>query len=133
MKEVLLDTDTISFFLKGNSNVAKKMDDHFIHFGYLNLSVVTYYEIMNGLLFRDAKRQMKDFKKFTQNTRILPLTVEIATVAAEIYAALRTNNQMIGHTDVIIGATAIHYDFPIVTNNQNHFNRIQGLGLENWI
>jgi tRNA(fMet)-specific endonuclease VapC len=133
MKEVLLDTDTISFFLKGSPNVAKKVDEHFMYFGYLNLSVVTYYEIMNGLLFRDAKRQMKDFQVFIQNTRILPLTVEIANLAAEVYADLRRNNQMIGHTDVIIGATALHYDFPIVTNNQNHFNRIPGLGLENWV
>ncbi|MFN4254304.1 MAG: type II toxin-antitoxin system VapC family toxin [Saprospiraceae bacterium] len=133
MKECLLDTDTISFFIKGNPNVALRMEQYFDHFGYLNLSVVTYYEIKNGLLFRDAHRQLTDFEAFVQDCQILPVTTEIADLAAETYAALRRQNQIIGHTDVLIAATALHHSFAVVTNNQNHFQRIPGLPLDNWV
>lgn len=64
MNECLLDTDTISFFIKGNPNVVRQMEAYFNHFGQLNMSVISYYEIKNGLLFRDAHSQMKDFDKF---------------------------------------------------------------------
>ncbi len=97
------------------------------------MSVVTYYEIMHGLLFKDAKKQLKAFQIFVNDCRILPLTTEIADISAVIYADLRRKNQIIGHTDVLIGATALHHDLKVVTNNQNHFTRIPNLELDNWI
>ncbi len=133
MKEALLDTDTISFFLKGNSKVVKKMDSHFNYFGYWNMSVITYYEIMNGLIYKDAKQQIKAFEIFKSQSQIFPLNIEIADLGAEIYSNLRRSSQMIGHNDVLIGASAIHHNFVMVTNNLNHFNRIPGLELENWM
>ena len=133
MREALLDSDTISFHLKGFFNVIGQIEAHYQHFGYLNMSVVTYYEISHGLLFKDARKQMKAFETFVKDCRILPLTTEIADIAAAIYADLRRNNQMIGHTDVLIGATALHHDLKVVTNNQNHFRRIPNLELDNWV
>ena len=133
MKEPLLDTDTISFFLKGFSNVVRQMEATFQQLGYLKVSVVTYYEVRNGLLFKDAKKQMNDFQKLMQSCQVLPVTLEIAELAANIYADLRRNNQIIGHTDVLIGATALYHDLKIVTNNQAHFSRIPNLELDNWI
>jgi len=133
MIECLLDTDTISFFIKGNPNVVRRMEEYFDHFGYLNVSVITYYEIKNGLLFRDAHRQMKDFEAFVQDCRILPVTSEIADLAAGTFAELRRQNLIISHTDVLIACTALHHSLAVVTNNQNHFQGISGLQLQHWI
>lgn len=132
MKDCLLDTDTVSFFLKGVPQVKVQFDMVYATQGYYNISIMTYYEIMNGLIFKDAKRQLESFENFTKLCRILPLTIEIAQLAAIIYADLRRKNQMIGHSDVLIGATALHYDLMVVTNNQGHFQRIPGLVLDNW-
>jgi len=35
--------------------------------------------------------------------------------------------------DLIIGATALHEDLILVTDNVKHFSRIPGLRIENWI
>lgn len=133
MKEVLLDTDTVSFFLKGIPQVKSKFYDAYDAQGYYNISIMTYYEIMNGLLFKDARRQLQSFEGFSALCRILPITVEIALIAAATYADLRRKNLMIGHADVLIAATALHYDLQVVTNNQAHFQRIEGLELDNWV
>lgn len=133
MKIPLLDTDTISFYLKGNANVAKHVDEAYQRDGCLRLSIVTYYEIMNGLLFKNARKQMESFSEMMAYCQIILLDTAVADLAAEIYAELRRNNQMIGHTDVLIGATAIHHNMVIVTNNQAHFSRIPGLDLDNWV
>lgn len=133
MKEPLLDTDTLSFYLKGYPNVVSRLNFVFDQFGHLNISVITYYEILNGLLFKDAQRQLKSFQQLLQNCQIIPFDTGVAELAAIIYADLRKTNQMIGHTDVMIGATAILHDMVLVTNNQDHFRRIANLDLENWV
>jgi len=40
MKTPLLDTDTISFFLKGNVTVARQVNEAYQQEGYLNVSVI---------------------------------------------------------------------------------------------
>ena len=72
MTASLLDTDTISYFIKGNTKVASRLEEYFDHFGFLNISVITYYEIKNGLLFRDAHRQMKDFEVLFRIAKCCP-------------------------------------------------------------
>ena len=63
---------------------------------------------------------------------MLPVTTEIADIAAVTFADLRRQNLAIGHTDILIASTAIHHSLTVVTNNQNHFLRIPGLQLDNW-
>ncbi|WP_373551774.1 hypothetical protein [Haliscomenobacter sp.] len=54
MKDYLLDTDTVSFFLKGVPQVKVQFDIVYATQGYYNIGIMTYYEIMNGLIFKDA-------------------------------------------------------------------------------
>jgi tRNA(fMet)-specific endonuclease VapC len=50
MNKALLDTDTLSYFLKGDPVVVKNAIDYLAHFNILEISIITYYEIMSGLL-----------------------------------------------------------------------------------
>lgn len=132
MNQALLDSDTLSFYFKGNPKVIQKIDGYLAAYGFVHISVITFYEILNGLLFKDARAQLQRFQQFVQLNQILPVNVVVAEVAAKIYADLRRSNQMIGHNDVLIGATAIENDLTLITNNINHFSRIPGLSLDNW-
>jgi len=55
----MLDTDILSEFMRGNPKVIAHVDAYLKEHGFINLSIITYYEILNGLLYRDAKRQLK--------------------------------------------------------------------------
>lgn len=132
MKQALLDSDTLSFFFKGNQKVIQKIDAYLVVNGFIHLSVITYYEVLNGLLFKDAHAQLQRFQQFVQLNQVLPVNLTIATSGAKIFADLRKINQIIGHNDVLIGATALEYDLTVVTNNVNHFSRIPGLSIDNW-
>ena len=94
--------------------------------------MVTYYEVLNGLYFKDASNQMAQFEKFVKLNKVLPLTNEIAKASAKIYADLRKKGQTVGHNDVLIAGTAIIYDLTLITNNVSHFSRISGLDIDNW-
>ncbi len=132
MKQAIIDTDTLSYFFRKNPAVMAKLDKYLQEFGFVNISTVTYYEVLNGLYFKDAKNQLVLFEKFVEDNEILPLTAEVAQKAAAIYADLRKKGQIIGHNDVMIAGTAMVNDMTLISNNTNHFGRIEGLDLENW-
>lgn len=132
MKPAIIDTDTTSYFFRNNANVVAKLDEYLQAHGFVYLSVVTYYEVLNGLYFKDANNQMVQFEKFVKLSQVLPLTNEIAKKSATIYAELRKRGQIIGHNDVLIAGTAIVNDLTLITNNVRHFSRISGLDIDNW-
>ena len=57
----------------------------------------------------------------------------MAKTAATIQADLRKNGNEIGHTDTLIAGIAIISELQLITNNTDHFNRIKGLELDNWM
>ena len=132
MKPALLDTDILSEFLRGNSKVTSKVTEHLEEYGLINFSIITYYEILNGLLYKDAKKQLKKFTEFVELNKVLPMTMRTAKIAAEIYADLRKKGREIGHTDTLIAGIAIANDLQLITNNTDHFKRVKGLEIDNW-
>ena len=66
----------------------------------------------------------------------VPLTKIPAYSSFKDYGELRCNlehkGQRIDQFDLLIGATAIHHGMTLVTSNLKHFERIEGLNIENW-
>ena len=133
MRESLLDTDILSEFLRGRPNVILHVDNYLCEFGFLSLSIITYYEILNGLLYKDAKKQLPKFFAFIELNKVLPLTITAAKKAAEIHSDLRKKGIEIGHADTLIAGIALVNNLNLVTNNTEHFKRIRGLKTENWL
>ena len=132
MKSAMLDTDILSEFLRGNPKVINKVDEHLKEFGFINLSIITYYEILNGLLYKDAKKQLSKFENFVELNKVIPMTLRTAKIAATIQADLRKKGAEIGHTGTIIAGIAIASNVQLITNNTDHFKRIKGLEIANW-
>ena len=133
MKPALIDTDILSEFLRGAPKVVENVEKYLQSYDALNFSIITYYEIFNGLLYKDAKKQLKKFTDFSDLNKILPLTISAAKQAAEIYAELRKKGQPIGHTDCLIASIALTNGLQLVTNNTDHINRVKGLDIVNWL
>ncbi len=125
MKPVLVDTDILSEFLRGTPKVIENIERYLRSYDAINFTIITYYEILNGLLYKDAKKQLKKFTDFANLNKILPLTIRGATQAAEIYADLKKTGQPIGHTDCLIAGIALTNGLQLVTNNTDHFKRVK--------
>ena len=132
MKLALLDTDILSYYLKGNSTVQLSISKYLARHEVLNISIITYYEILSGLTYKKATRQIDAFRSFAKECNIINLSNEITERGADIYGDLRRNGFTIGHSDILIAATAISYDFVLITNNQKHYKPIINLKLDNW-
>ena len=132
MNRAVIDTDILSYYLKGDPDVVKKFEQYLDQYEILEISIITYYEITSGLLAKNALKQLNTFEEFISENLILPLTEKSAKISAEIYAILRQSGNTIDDIDLLIAGIAIENEMTLVTNNDSHFDRIPNLKTENW-
>ena len=81
---------------------------------------------------KNRDRNLDALKDFIIPFEILPWTVNEASVAGEVRATLEKLGTPIGPFDTQIAAHALFLDLILVTNNEQEFNRIPGLKIDNW-
>jgi tRNA(fMet)-specific endonuclease VapC len=69
------------------------------------------------------------FRGFIAPFRVIPVTEPIAVQFVEIRALLTRQGELISDFDMLIGATALHYNLTVLTFNLRHFSRIPDLNL----
>jgi tRNA(fMet)-specific endonuclease VapC len=130
---VLLDTDILSAVLRRDPTVVARARDYLRTHQRFAFSIITRYEILRGLKARRATKQQVAFDRFCAANTILSLSDAIVIQATEIYADLYQRGELIGDADILIAATAIVDGRRLVTNNERHFERIEGLNIDNWL
>jgi tRNA(fMet)-specific endonuclease VapC len=128
----LVHTDVLSFYLKQDPQIVRSVNKYLDLFDQLNISLVTYYEIIGGLKFKKARRQLKLFEDFVRNHRVIGVTKKSALISGGIYASLRQRGVLMDASDTLIAGTAIEHNLSLVTNNKRHFDLIDGLKTDNW-
>ena len=131
--KLLLDTDMLSAIMRNNAAAVSKARAYLAEHERLSFSMITRYEILRGLKAKRAARQAEAFERFCASSEVLYLTDADIVKAAEIYADLRSRGALVGDADILIAATALVSGAGLVTNNEDHFNRIDGLRVENWL
>jgi tRNA(fMet)-specific endonuclease VapC len=134
MKECLLDTDIVSYYLKGNEIVQKKVEEYLYtgEFVRLTISEITYFEILAGLEYRKASKQIRIFESFANKCNIARLSIAAIRISAQAYGKLRQKGIIIGTPDLLIAGIAIENGYVLVTNNEKHFQAIDSLIIANW-
>jgi len=132
MPLTLVDTDILSMFLKGQPQVVARFDAYLQHYDQINLSLITYYEILSGLKHHDATKRLTSFLQFCEANIIIPLTQPAVNISAELYAELRLKGTPVDDIDLLIAGTALAHDMVLATHNVKHFGRITQLQIEDW-
>jgi tRNA(fMet)-specific endonuclease VapC len=132
MDRVLIDTDILSYYLKGDKVVVENFEKYLQHFDIIEISLITYYEIVGGLLAKNAIKQLNVFEEFVTENLVIPMTEKSARISGELYSKLRVSGSIVDDVDLFIAGIAIENDMVLITNNVSHFNRIPGLRIENW-
>lgn len=91
-----------------------------------HLSAISIYEIELGA-YRSGRSS--DIDGLQKSFIVLPFTKENAMRAARLDVDLIRQNLQIGIKDTIIAATRLVHNFPLLTVNIRHFDRIDGLHL----
>jgi len=95
------------------------------------LSAVTPVELTHGIYraktAADRERRESFVEELFQAVAVHPLTLELARLAGRIHGEQMAQGVSIDFPDLIIGATALHLGFDVVTVNVRHFQAIPGL------
>ena len=90
------------------------------------LSVISVLEFLEGYEHSaDGERFLVPFPR-------LEVTTKVVRIGSRIRRDLRQRGEMIGDFDILIAATALDADRPLVTDNVRHFERIEGLIVEKY-
>ena len=76
-------------------------------------------------------KNLQTLNNFLTGVKILPVFHSLDLYAKE-KARLRKAGTPIDDFDLLIGVTSVTHNLTMVTNNTDHFKRINGIDLEDW-
>jgi tRNA(fMet)-specific endonuclease VapC len=132
MTSFTLDTNIIIYLLRGNEALSLKICNEIQAGNKILLNPVSYYEILRGLFITGNTSKLESFIKFCDFFDTLSITKNTFFIAAQIYASLKMNKSSIEDADILIAALCKENNLVLVTNNEKHFNQIDGLPIINW-
>lgn len=124
-----LDTNVIAEVLKGNKVVLENMRLALSQGNTVTLNSICYYEAKRVLIETLYQRKRSVFDALVERHGVLTLNQTVLDQAAMIYNTLRQEGLLIEDADILVAASAMVYEATLVTNNTQHFKRIQGLML----
>ena len=97
------------------------------------MSAITVSALLVGVHRADSTERRSKREAFVEavleQVPIVPFDTLVARVHALLWAQLAAVGQMIGAHDLLIAATAVAYDYTILTINVRDFERVPGLKL----
>lgn len=95
------------------------------------LAAITASELLHGVFRADTAKRRKAREEFVEDilARIETIDFDLAIARrhAELWAGLERAGEPIGAYDMLIAATALHYDHAVATLNAAEFRRVRGL------
>jgi tRNA(fMet)-specific endonuclease VapC len=126
----LLDTDSVSYALRGHGQVATRIREH--KPSEIRISAITLAELRYGADRKGSKRLHRLIDGFVSDVEAVPFDAAAAAEYGRISALLIKRGSQIGQFDVLIAAHAIALGYTLVSNNVRLFSRVTGLTIENW-
>jgi tRNA(fMet)-specific endonuclease VapC len=127
----LLDTDSVSYALRGQGRGAEQILAH--RPSELGLSAITLAELRFGADRRGSRRLHRLIDAFVGDVAVVPFDGEAADRFGTVAAALVSKGTPIGALDTMIAAHALQLGLTLVTHNTKHFRRVRGLKVADWV
>jgi predicted nucleic acid-binding protein len=124
----LLDSDWVIYALAGRSRALSVLER--LSSRHIGVSVITLGEVyQQAFESTNPDAYLATYRGFIAAFQVIPVTEPIAMQFAEIRALLTRRGELISDFDMLIAATALHYNLTVLTFNLKHFSRIPDLAL----
>ncbi len=99
----------------------------------IGLSVVTVAELVHGAYRTKSQAQQEHrlefIERLARDVPVHPMTLDIARMVGRIEGQQAAQGFQLAFEDLVIGATALHLGYSVMTLNVRHFQRIPGLSV----
>jgi len=100
------------------------------------IAAITASEILHGVHRADSRERRAVRNKFVETllaaVPVLPYTLDVARVHAELWADLEARGEPIKVHDALIAATSLAHSLILLTSDRRHFQRVRNLEIEVW-
>jgi tRNA(fMet)-specific endonuclease VapC len=125
----LMDTDWVIHYLNGRDDIVRRLDE--LQPEGLGLSVISLAELYEGIFYStDPQGNEQDLNDFLRGVQVIGIDEDACKVFGRERGRLRKAGQLIGDFDLLIASTGLHYGVTVLTNNRQHFERVEGLQIE---
>jgi tRNA(fMet)-specific endonuclease VapC len=97
----------------------------------LAIASVTASELLVGIYHADTREREERRRAFVETILlmlpVIPFDLRIARIHAALAAGLQSTKEFVGPYDLVLAATALTYESPVVTENVKEFKRVPGL------
>ncbi len=98
------------------------------------ISVITWGELLYGAeKSQQRKKALQLLEEFKTLVPVLPIPENAGKTYGAIRASLESHGKPIGNNDLWIAAHAKAATLTIVTSNEQEFQRVPGLKVQNWV
>jgi tRNA(fMet)-specific endonuclease VapC len=131
MPAYMLDTDTVTFALRGQGRVGGRLLQH--RPSEVCISSLTLAELRYGADVRRSPRLHRLIDTFVDAVDVAGFDRSAADRFGAVGALLARRGAPIGTVDTLIAAHALALGLTLVTHNRKHFARVPGLSIESWV
>ena len=121
---MIFDTDVLIWYLRGNN----KAVDAVVEAIPFSISIVTYMELVQGMLNKQELEKMKRIFK-EMDVKVIPLTESISFRASEYVENYSLSNSM-ELADALIASTCMELNETLYTANDKHYKVIKDLRIK---
>ena len=132
MNGYAVDTNIISFLLRGNRRLQERVYWEVNSGQGVIVPPIAYYEVKRGLINYHATAKLAAFERLCTLLGVDVMDVETLDKAANIYATLKKVGRLIEDSDIFIAASCLAHGYTLITDNTRHFKLIEELQLVNW-
>jgi len=132
MIKYALDTNIISYYLKGNTELIDRVNKE-VKDGNIIVPPIVYYEIKKWLLKNQSKTKLAAFETLLEKYGIDTISRETLDRSLSIYLNLQSKGLTVDDADILIAGYCLQNDYTLITNNARHFEHIDNLKIDNWI
>ena len=128
----ILDTDICIYWLKGNADIEQKILD--VGFENVATTIITMAELYyRAYKSKKVERNLEGLRRLEDKITMLQTSKEVGEHFGKTKAMLEKNGRVIEDADILIASIVSLNNSILVTNNLDHFRRIEGLQLEAWL
>ncbi len=127
---MVLDTDTISYYLRGSESVKDKFIQHQYE---LASTTINYAELLYGLKKRDNKKYLPKVEMIFDNIKLYDFDKKSAKIFSTLKADMQKKGIVVADMDLMIASIAIANGEKLISNNLKHFSKIEILDVESWV
>jgi tRNA(fMet)-specific endonuclease VapC len=131
MARFMLDTDAVSFALRGEGRVAAEILRRTP--ADLCISSITLAELRYGADLRRSRKLHRLIDAFVSAVAVMPFDADAASRFGGVASGLERAGTTTSGFDALIAAHALALGATLVTNDVRHFSRVRGLATENWL